>query len=370
MANELAFVLINPRTIERAQTGAILSRLLCHTRLDLTASRMFGPSADLVAKTASVIRESFTDGSVSAADLADYVEREYAPTDAGVRRAILLLFEGEDAIAKIADVVGVASDASGATVRGTFGHEGEPAVIAASTAAEAKALLAPWGAAADTEGGILDVAAGVGREGVETTLMMVKPDSFRGPSLRPGSVLELMAQAELSIVGINLFHMTVSQALEFYAPVREVLRKGFGSNAVDIVRDALNSTLAGPVSEDAIAEAGKVLGPAYGDSRFENIVEFMAGYRPSDLADDDHDKSGTTCLAVIYRGVDAIAKVRALLGPTNPEDAGPGTVRFDFGSTITINGAHASDSVENAKSEIEIIGASDNFVTDLIARYS
>ena len=50
--------------------------------------------------------------------------------------------------------------------------------------------------------------------------------------------------------------------------------------------------------------------------------------------------------------VDAVAKVRRLLGPTNSREAPSGTIRGDFGDDTRENIAHASDSVENAKIEI------------------
>ncbi len=61
---------------------------------------------------------------------------------------------------------------------------------------------------------------------------------------------------------------------------------------------------------------------------------------------------------MVVRGEDAIATIRALVGATkNPE---PGTIRYDIPERlgwdlrITENVVHASDSVENAKKEIEI----------------
>ncbi len=50
----------------------------------------------------------------------------------------------------------------------------------------------------------------------------------------------------------------------------------------------------------------------------------------------------------VYQGVDAVRKIREVLGPTDPSKAPPGTIRREFGSTIMVNAAHASDSPENA----------------------
>jgi nucleoside-diphosphate kinase len=46
--------------------------------------------------------------------------------------------------------------------------------------------------------------------------------------------------------------------------------------------------------------------------------------------------------------------VRTLMGPTNPADAPPGTIRGDLGTILTENLIHGSDSAESAEREIEL----------------
>ncbi len=46
--------------------------------------------------------------------------------------------------------------------------------------------------------------------------------------------------------------------------------------------------------------------------------------------------------------------VRTLMGPTNPADAAPGTIRGDLASVMSENLIHGSDSAESAAREIEI----------------
>jgi nucleoside-diphosphate kinase len=46
--------------------------------------------------------------------------------------------------------------------------------------------------------------------------------------------------------------------------------------------------------------------------------------------------------------------VRTLMGPTNPADAPPGTIRGDLGTIMTENLIHGSDSAESAEREIGI----------------
>ena len=46
--------------------------------------------------------------------------------------------------------------------------------------------------------------------------------------------------------------------------------------------------------------------------------------------------------------------VRTLMGPTNPAEAPPGTIRGDLGTVMTENLVHGSDSAESAAREIGI----------------
>ncbi len=53
-------------------------------------------------------------------------------------------------------------------------------------------------------------------------------------------------------------------------------------------------------------------------------------------------------------------KIRDVLGPTDPSKAPPGSIRREFGQTIMVNAAHASDSAENAQRELGIIKVGEN----------
>ena len=57
-------------------------------------------------------------------------------------------------------------------------------------------------------------------------------------------------------------------------------------------------------------------------------------------------------VAMCLKGVDAIAAVRALAGPTNGRNAAPGTIRADFAESIDANAVHGSDAPETAAVEI------------------
>ena len=57
---------------------------------------------------------------------------------------------------------------------------------------------------------------------------------------------------------------------------------------------------------------------------------------------------------MVVSGENAVATVRKLMGPTNPADAAPGTIRGDFGLTMDENVIHGSDSVASAEREIGV----------------
>lgn len=60
-------------------------------------------------------------------------------------------------------------------------------------------------------------------------------------------------------------------------------------------------------------------------------------------------------VAAVIEGSDAVNKVRAIIGATTPNEAAPRTIRRDFGTSVTENAIHASDSVESFIKESKII---------------
>jgi nucleoside-diphosphate kinase len=71
---------------------------------------------------------------------------------------------------------------------------------------------------------------------------------------------------------------------------------------------------------------------------FGELVEFMT--------------SGPVMITVL-EGENAVLKHRELMGATNPAEAEAGTIRADFAQSIDENAVHGSDSLENAKIEID-----------------
>ncbi|MFH1144474.1 MAG: nucleoside-diphosphate kinase [Candidatus Eisenbacteria bacterium] len=69
----------------------------------------------------------------------------------------------------------------------------------------------------------------------------------------------------------------------------------------------------------------------------------------------DYMSSGPVCVVVLERE-DAIARLRALVGATDPTEAAPGTIRREFGIDKRHNAVHASDGPQTAAAEIAFFG--------------
>jgi len=127
---------------------------------------------------------------------------------------------------------------------------------------------------------------------MERTLVLVKPDGVHRALV--GEVLARLERKGLKLAGARMLRPTRALVEEHYAEHR-----------------------------------GK---PFYG-----GLVDFLC--------------SGPV-MAVVVEGEGAIAVVRALVGPTDPAKAPPGTIRGDLGLTMSRNVVHASDSPASAAREI------------------
>ncbi len=371
MANEVAFVLINPYTIRKSRTGGVIGCYLARTDLKLVGARMFGPSPSLAREYADFLAQSNREDSEMAHLVADYVRRNYAPDPQSGRphRTILLLFEGNDAIRKIREVTGSTRLlwGHGQTLRDTYGdyvqdndnrvRYFEPAVLIGPNVDVVNATLRIWTQHMASDSGFvrgaLDLPEG---EGVEQTLVLLKPDNFLIPSLRAGNILGVLSGAGLRMVCVKKFAMSVAQAEEFYGPVRQSLRRIFPTFGIGRAAQALSREFGFPVEEDLVRPLCEQIAPIFADREFEKIVEFMSGCRPERCTPEARrDPGASECLAVVYEGIDAVRKIRELLGATDPHKARPGSVRREYGTSIMVNAAHASDSPENAQREMRII---------------
>ncbi len=387
MSQELAYVIITPYTLYKSRTGGILARLITRTGLELVGARMFAPSAELVQRYSEAIVSTNDSQDRRIQELIrDYILQNLAPdpkTGRG-RRVMMLLFQGDDAVRKVRSVIGniSAERRGGETIRDTYGdlildeagqvRYFEPAVLAAPNVEEAQLKLKLWAKYSDTDGGVLDnTIAYPPDEKPQRTLVLIKPDNFRFPTGRPGNVIDFFSRTGLYIVGIKVHRMSVAEALEFYGPVKEVLRTRLKDMVAGKAKAILEKELGLKLPLAEQQQLGEILGPVFGDNQFENIVKFMAGRAPSECDPKQWQEPGTEkCIAVVYEGVEAVRKIRDVLGPTDPSKAPPGSIRREFGQTIMVNAAHASDSEENATREIGIIKVGENTFKKVIEESS
>jgi nucleoside-diphosphate kinase len=128
---------------------------------------------------------------------------------------------------------------------------------------------------------------------MEQTLSIIKPDAVAKNVI--GEIYTRFEKANLKIVKAMMVHLTKEEAEGFYAVHKE---RPF----------------------------------------FNDLVTFMT--------------SGPVMIQAL-EGDNAVLKNRELMGATNPKEADAGTIRADFADSIDANAVHGSDSLENAKIEIE-----------------
>jgi len=128
---------------------------------------------------------------------------------------------------------------------------------------------------------------------MEQTLSIIKPDAVAKNVI--GEIYTRFEKANLKIVKAMMVHLTKEEAEGFYAVHKE---RPF----------------------------------------FNDLVKFMT--------------SGPVMIQAL-EGDNAVLKNRELMGATNPKEADAGTIRADFADSIDANAVHGSDSLENAKIEIE-----------------
>jgi nucleoside diphosphate kinase len=386
MAEELTFVIINPYTIRKSRTGGVIGRLLSRSSAELVAARMFAPSPELVEEYLQTITVSRAKPNWEVRNLIrDYIASNYPADENGHRRRLMfLLFRGENAIEDMMEhVVGHVSRASlsGETIRDTYGDcikgpDGkvkyfEPAVLIIPCAAEAEPALRVWAKYAKRDGGLLkDVIPWSEEEKCEETTVLIKPDIFSIRSVRAGNIIDIFSKADLYIVGAKVLRMSVAQAEEFYGPVKETLCERLKAPVTQRMRAVLEDEFSCSIPEDIAGDIGAKLNRIVAEGQFNKIVKFMTGRDRTKLSEEEKNAPGLVrCLALVYQGVDAVKKIRAIIGTTDPGKAKAATVRKEFGRDVMVNAAHASDSPESAQREMNIIRFDEDDIEPLIAEY-
>ncbi len=129
----------------------------------------------------------------------------------------------------------------------------------------------------------------------EQTLIIIKPDAVKRNLAE--EILSRFEKKEFSISKLKTFNFTVEMAEQFYS-----------------------------------VHSSKPF--------FDELVSFIT--------------SGKVTAAII-EGDNAINMTREIIGKTNPKEASPGTIRGDFGISITENSIHASDSRESFDKEVNVV---------------
>lgn len=138
---------------------------------------------------------------------------------------------------------------------------------------------------------------------VQQTLVLIKPDAMKRNLMGP--VLTKLQESKLDLVAARMLRVEQKLAEAHY-----------------------------------VAHKGKDF--------YAQLIDYITGKL--------HGQPLTPVLALVYRGEDAIQKIRALAGNTNPEKAEPNTIRGMFGRITTAglfeNVVHASANPEEAEVEV------------------
>ena len=387
MAEELSYILITPYTIAKSRTGGVISRLLSRMDLDLVGAQIFAPSQELAEEyAASLYKQSVATSSKSAKLLSEFVLKTFTPSEGRRHRVMMLLFKGEDACHKLSDIAGALypenrsiESITGETIRDTYAdlvkEEGkvlyfEPAVMtprSQKAAVENMKIFAPF---LQNEANIVENMIYPNPKKIERTLVIIKPDNWKYPSSRPGTIIDMFSRTGLRLIGCKIYQMSVAEALEFYGPVEEALMSKLGPLFGSKAKVVLEKEFSIPLSEELEEQLQESFGKQYAQDQFAKIIEFMSGTRPEKCPEDELSAPGKVkCMVLIYEGENAIQKIRDVLGPTDPTKAPGGTIRREFGHDVMVNTAHASDAVDNAKREMNVVKIQDNNTSRIIRDY-
>ncbi len=381
MAQELSYILVTPYTIAKSRTGGVISRLLSRVNLEFVGAQMFAPSKEFAAEYAESVYESFKGiDDKSGVLLKNYIIQAFSPSGGRRHRVLMLLFRGEKAYEQLSKVAGPLFNEeisweriTGETIRDTYAdfvtsHNDpdkvlyyEPAVLTPRTEEAAKKHMKMFVDFIKDEPTVIENMVYPDPDKIERTLVIIKPDNWRFASSKPGTIIDMFSRTGLRIISCKVQQMALSQALEFYGPVREILRKKlspiFGEKAKEVLEREFSVTCSESVSDSLTSSFGEELAL----DQFYQIVDFMTGRRPDTCPVDEYKNPGTVkSMVMIYEGENAVEKIREVLGPTDPTKAPGGTIRREFGQNVMVNTAHASDSPDNARREMKIVKIDDN----------
>ena len=390
MATEVSYILITPYSLLKSRTGGIIARLMSRTDLEFIGAQVLAFTREMAERYARSLEEATAHISGETGKmLADYVRANFPPREDGRKeRTLMLLFRGEDACRKLSEIVGRLSPYSprnlsaGETLRDTYAdlvedkdnpkviRYFEPAVLTPPNMRESLVKLKLFEEFAQSSPNLIDNSLG-STPGDERTLVIIKPDNWRHPSSRPGNIIDMLSRTGLRIVGCKVHRMSVNDALEFYGPVQGALRSKLAPKIGEKARELFEREFQVKLPQESLPSLVESVGIPYADDQFSQLIEFMSGRRPEECDEEARKRqnSEAKCLVLIYEGVDAISKIRSVLGPTDPSKAPGGTVRRDFGSNVMVNTAHASDAPESVVREMKIIRIDQNSLATRIHEF-
>lgn len=389
MAIELSYVLITPYSLMKSRTGGIIARLLSRSDLELVGAQVLTPSEEFGRRYSASICTQLEDNDPFAAKLfSDYILENLLPqNNENPVRILILLFRGEDACRKLAEIVGShlpnakhlrSSDIIGETIRDTyadlvFNRDGslnyfEPAVFTPSDREAALQKLEIIADEAEKSPNIVEVNRK--DENPEKTLVVIKPDNWREPSTKPGSIIDMFSRTGLKIVSCKIHQMSVQDALELYAPVKDSLRETLAPAIAEKARLELEGAFGIKIGKEHEGNFVDSVGIPYADEQFNRIIEFMSGFRPDLLKESEYQHPGKVkSMVLVYEGKNAVSKIRDVLGPIDPTQAPGGTIRREFGHDVMVNTAQSSDSEESFLRESRILKIQSNNMAAIIRKY-
>ena len=389
--DDLSYVLATPYTIAKSRTGGVISRLLSRVDLELVGAQMFAPTAEFAEDYAASVLSTYEgDGIKGARLMQKYIIDAFSLSGGRKHRVLLLLFKGADACEKLAAVAGPLfkeeinlEQLTGETIRDTYAdfvtsHDDpdkvvyyEPAVLTPRSPITAKQHLQMISDFIKGEDTIINNMRYPDPSEIERTLVIIKPDNWKFASSRPGTIIDMFSRTGLRIISSKIQQMSVSQALEFYGPVRDILRKKLSPVFAERAARLLEMEFGVKLSDKTISNLSDTFGQDMAIDQFNQIIEFMTGYRPEHcISEEDMLKPGKVkSMVLVYEGKNAVNKIREVLGPTDPTKAPGGTIRREFGQNVMVNTAHASDSVENAIREMKIINIEHSNCSSIMQEY-
>ncbi len=448
--DQLAYALVTPYSLHKSRTGGILARLLW-ADVHLSAVRMYAPNPD------SDFLTKYCDAIYDPAErdvplryqrlLIQYVMENFGrPNVKGIsNRLMVLVFQGPNAQSDIKNAVGpLREGVRGDDVRGTFGDfisipaegrdletarariEGalarypalqglgrpekgwgffEPAVLTGTSAAMTEAHLKLFREYAYSDGGFVLPALDED-EDFETSMVILKPESFCRRNPLPGNLIDFFSRLGLFITGAKMMRLSVEQAREFYgaklAQFQSQLKGMVVEKAEEIVKEAV--ALRGSISKECGVECSSIspekalkltreaeylFAPPHesgpGDvkvnvieavysylldnlddlsmteefkvklaeelkdvnalAEFNELIRYMSGADP-ETGEPLGDEADADCMALLYSGHDSMRSIRTRLKE----------LREVYGQNILHNRAHASDPEEDPVKETRVLG--------------